>query len=231
MRQLGDNPLYRLEQRRQWRGLGVPALLLGLFCCGCGPGVAFFLAPSLTAIAVVRDKRGRVWEDLLLTRLTNEEILLGKLLPALHIPLLLTLVGAGLGLMAGILLPDPPSLSRAAELLQRLGAGLASGLGVLAFTLPTVVMGGLAGLLGGLRYRDSFNAAAFGCLIALVAEGTLWILTARVGGSFPLWVVSPGAPRAYASALIPAGLLFLLGHALVIAGLWQACQRALRQGR
>lgn len=239
IRGLGENPLYRLERRRQWRGMRPSLLVLGLLCCACGHSLAFVLAPAFAAMAVLQDKRSRMWEDLLLTRLASEEIVVATLAAALQIPALLLTVQAALVLLAligGLWHTDAGTSWQ--ECLFRLVVMLPALVTGAVAAASFLVVGGLIGIRAGLHFGDALGGVASAILGTLAAG----VLTVAAGILTMPRMVSPiqalAPPRGlllspvwsvelWAAMSLEMALLALL-NALLASLLWRACVRAVR---
>jgi len=233
---LGDNPLYQRERRRQWRGARASLVLLGAFCCGFGYVAPYILAPAFAAMAIVQDKRAQIWEDLLLTRLTGEEIVAAKAAAAVQIPAAVVLVNA---LLAGAMMLFSALVGRSGDWAQVLADGL--------IALPAVAAGALAvaaalaagclmGIRAGLHYRDGAGAVVAACVGTVAVETLILVALLTLLGRSLTWAAVPyGGPMlsggvAAAAGFAVVGLIFAFANALLAAGLWIACVRAVRQG-
>ncbi|HHX39016.1 MAG TPA: hypothetical protein GX715_03555 [Armatimonadetes bacterium] len=236
MQGLGENPLYWLERRRQWRGMRSSLLVLGLLCCACGHSLAFVLAPAFAAMAILHDKRTRLWDDLLLTRLTSEEIVLAMVAAALQIPAMLLSVQAALVLIAlvGGICHTEPAGTPWLECLRGLVVMLPTLVTGIVAAASFLVVGGLIGIRAGLHFRDTFGGVA-GALLGTLAVGALVVAagvltTPRMihPGEALSRVLSPlGSAGLWAAMSLETALLALL-NALLASLLWRACVRAVR---
>ncbi len=223
IREVRDNPVYRMECRRQWRGGRVALVALGIFCAGCSFVLPFLLAPAVAASALTRDRRSGVWNDFLLTRLSSEEILLGRLLPALQIPaavalasLLWTLASTlGMARLSG----QPVSL-----------AVLAASVPAMVAVAAGLVAGGMFGLLAGLGHRDGIGAITTACLLSAGIEVVAVVAAVRLVGSNASLIAWHGAPTTgEAWGLWAFGCaVFTLVNALAAAALWYPVRRRIR---
>lgn len=81
--------------------------LYGLFVVGIELTLILFMAPSLAAGAITQERERQTWNALLLSRLRPSEIVLGKYLAVLALPLGLLAVFAPLNLLAAVVANMP----------------------------------------------------------------------------------------------------------------------------
>ncbi len=237
LRGLGENPVYRLECRRQRRGVRIPLLVVGTFCCGCSSFLPILVAPAYAAAGIAHHRRARIWEDILLSSLSADEILAGMLLPALQVPfvvfagsiLLFALMSLAYIPMTMMGMGTPPPVG-----MGEYGGGIALLLlAALAAGCAALLTGGLAGVRAALLTPDTAFAVAgaslFSAAVEAVIIGATVTLIARL---FPGQNLNAQDPRW--SALIMAVVylagcaLFVLLNAGVSALLWRSCARAIR---
>ena len=149
----------------------------------CQLVLIIFLAPSLTANAITQEREQQTWNALLLTRLSGDEIVIGKLLARLAPAVILLLLFVPLSLLAAVAGNLPASALYLSYLLL----------------IATTVFYGAIGLFSSWVYRrTSVATSAASGVIAFFVVGTylllgLWgaasgFMNIRIEGFAPMWL-------------------------------------------
>lgn len=227
---LPDNLLYRRECRAQRLGLMWLLFAAGASFIGLSWLVPCLVAPALAAIAVVRDRRGGVWDEVLLTRLTPAEVLLPKLAGSLRLPVLLLLIGALFTVVPSLVWAGVHGALGRVDIPQVIWEMLRRAPGHVLSGGPLVLMASLAGLRAGLRARDLPGGLVLAYFTFLALAALCSFAASLLAGVVNLVLdvsLIPSTIEALATSAGRAG--FQVAAILLAAALWGSCIRRVRE--